>query len=175
MSEQTTKPLLRTFSGALGANIILSYCSVATGSCIKPCSTYLEVNGFGLMRSAANFSWFLCLFELLSNFEAVNLNLQSLFHCSDDEQSLVASSILFILVSQLQGNYEMLFQNHSRFDKIIAWIQRKPGISKFSIWADIFPCHWWNALSSHKDHLSMGQLIAAKWTSLTSNLISNNC
>lgn len=64
MSKQTTKPLLRTFTSVFQVNIIFSYSWSAIGSCFNPCSTYREVIGFGLLRSAANLSWFLCLFEI---------------------------------------------------------------------------------------------------------------
>lgn len=92
--QQTTKLLLRTFTEVFWVNMIFS-----VGSFLIPHSTYFEVNGFRLMRSAAKFSQLLFLFKMKSNFEAVSLNLHSFFYCSDDDWSLVASSILFIMAS----------------------------------------------------------------------------
>lgn len=115
ISKQTTKSLLKTFTGVFQLNMTFSYCSRAIGSCFKPCSTYLEVKGFGFIMSAANFSWFLCLFTIKSNFEAVNLNLRSFFQHSDNAWSLVASSMLLIMVSSTTRELMSAFSEAFKF------------------------------------------------------------
>lgn len=68
-------------------------------SFLIPCSTYIGVNGLGLISSIANLSKFLFLLTMTSNFEEVNLNLRESLHCWEWNRSLVADSMLIIIVS----------------------------------------------------------------------------
>ena len=89
-----TKPHLRTLNRVFLVNIMFSYSFSAIGSNFSLCSTCLDENGFGLVISGANLSWFLCLSLISWNLKAVNLYLCSFFQHSEFECSLVADSML---------------------------------------------------------------------------------
>ena len=104
-----TTPHLSTLTGVFRVSMIFSYSFNAIGSCFSPCSTYLEENGFGLMRSAANFSWCRCLLLIRWKFEVLNWYLHSSFQCLELHCSLAAASMMLISFSSTSSFWRNSF------------------------------------------------------------------